>query len=255
MFAEERRDTIINELMRLGRVEVTELAARLSVSEDTIRRDLRALEAQGYLQKTHGGAVALDTPHLSWAVRSRVVPQAKASIAAAAARLIEPGNTVIVDAGSTTLEIARRIPTRLGGQPITVITNSLDIAAALEAQPGINLIVTGGEWNPHLRHLVGPSTLECLRRHRADLVFLGTCAVHPRAGVTATYPPDAEVKRAMIESANRAVLLADHTKIGEITPHLVAPLEAIDTIITDAESDTTALETAGAKVMMARASD
>jgi DeoR/GlpR family transcriptional regulator of sugar metabolism len=109
MFAEERRETIVAELTRHGRVEVAELALRLEVSEDTIRRDLRALQAQGYLQKTHGGAVALDTPHLAWSLRARVVPEAKANIGARAAQLVEPGQTVILDAGSTILEMARHL--------------------------------------------------------------------------------------------------------------------------------------------------
>jgi DeoR/GlpR family transcriptional regulator of sugar metabolism len=119
----------------------------------------------------------------------------------------------------------------------------------------VTLIVTGGEWNANLRHLTGSSALETLRRHRADWAFLGACAVHVTAGITATYQPDAEVKRAMIASSDRTVLLADHTKLGAITPHSVAGLEAIFAVVTDAQTGTDALEAAGANLIVADALD
>src|SRR3954454_16455799 len=128
MFAEERRKVILGLLTRDGRVEVSGLASQFGTSEDTIRRDLRDLAAQGFLQKTHGGAVALDVANLAWEARTHLQPAAKVSIGQAAAALVEPGQTVILDAGLTVLEMARQ----LSVEPLRVITNSLDIAQIME---------------------------------------------------------------------------------------------------------------------------
>ena len=229
MFAEERRNQILGELMSTGRVEVQALAERYGVSKHTIRRDLSALEGRGHLQKTHGGAVALNTAHLDWQGRATSLPEAKDWIGRRAATLIGPGETVILDASSTTMALARHLKVR----PLTVITNSLDIAAVFEQEAGVELIVTGGAWQASARALRGRATREVIRQYRADWTFLGTCALHPRAGVTVTDEEDAQVKRAMVAVGLRTVVLADHSKRDQVVAHLVLLPEELTTVVTD----------------------
>jgi len=229
MFAEERQSQILVELKRTGRVEVQALAGHYGVSEHTIRRDLSALESRGHLQKTHGGAVALDTAHLDWQGRATSLPEAKDRIGRRAATLIGPGDTVILDAGSTTLALARHLTAR----PLTVITNSLDIAAIFEQEAGVELIVTGGVWNASARALRGQAAQEGIGQYRADWAFLGTCALHPRGGVTVTDEEDAQVKRAMVSAGLRTVVLADHSKRDQVVAHLVLKPEELATVVTD----------------------
>lgn len=245
MFAEERRKEILSLLTSERRVEVAALAQRFDVSEDTVRRDLRELATLGYLQKTHGGAVCLDTPRLGWEARVELMPRAKARIGEAAAALVEPGQTIILDAGLTVLEAAHQIRAR----PLTVITNSLDIAAALDAALGVSLVLTGGEWNPALRHLAGAAAIDTLARYRADWAFLGACAVHPQAGITVADSRDAAVKKAMMGAALRTLLLADHSKFDQVAPHFVASLTELQGLVTDQATDL--FEASGVKVIVA----
>jgi DeoR/GlpR family transcriptional regulator of sugar metabolism len=229
MFAEERRKGILNLLAQDGRVEVITLAARFKTSEDTIRRDLRDLAGQGFLQKTHGGAVALDIPNLGWEARSHLLPEAKTLIGRAAAALVEPGQTVLLDTGLTVLEMSRH----MSAQPLRVITNSLDIAQVFSSRPQVSLTVAGGEWNHADRHFTGDLTLRAIAAVRADWTFIGACAIHPQAGATVPDEADAAVKRAMIASGLRVVLLADHAKFDQVAPHLVAPIESLHTVVSD----------------------
>ncbi|WP_193611665.1 DeoR/GlpR family DNA-binding transcription regulator [Nocardioides lijunqiniae] len=232
-FAEERQQRVLAELQQRGRVEVSTLARELAVSEDTVRRDLRALAAAGHLHKTHGGAVALDTGHLSWAARADVASDAKRAIAAAAVELVEPGDTVILDAGSTVLALAVALAGSSSHRPLTVLTNSLDIAEVFTGTPDVTLHLTGGQWDARSRFLVGPAATAGIAAYRADWAFLGTCALHPDAGATSVDPLDADVKRAMAAVALRVAVLADHTKHGTTAPHLVLSPDDLDVLVTD----------------------
>lgn len=229
MFAPERRHYILEALTREGRVEVASLAAALDVSEDTVRRDLKALTEQGFLQKTHGGAVLLATARVPFPARHQVRTDSKAAIGQHAARHVEPGQTLFIDAGTTTLELARHLP----AVELTVVTNSLDVASALADRAGLRLILCGGEWYGAERYFSGPAAEAAIAGYRADLAFIGACAVHPRHGLTATGASDARIKAAMIHQAERALLLADASKFGHITSHGVAPLSAFDRLVTD----------------------
>jgi len=219
----------LEELTRAGRVEVLDLARRYDVSEHTIRRDLNALAGQGVLQKTHGGAVALNTAHLTWGARTQTLPAAKEQIGALAAQLIEPGQTVMLEAGSTTLSLARQLTAR----PLTVITNSLDIAALLDGDAGVTLIVTGGVWQTQERAFWGVAAGQVLGSYRADWAILGTCALHPQMGATATHEQDAVLKRAMVAASLRTMVLADHSKRDQVVTHLVLPTTQLDLVVTD----------------------
>ena len=247
VFARERQARILDELHRHGRVEVAALAALLEVSEDSVRRDLRALSDAGHLQKTHGGAVLLDPARMAWADRADVAAAAKDAIAltAAGAGLVQPGDTVVLDAGSTVLAFARALDVR----PLSVITNSLDIARVFEADPEVELTVTGGQWDRHSRYFTGSATVAALARHRADWAFLGACALDPAAGATSISAADADVKVAMARAARRTAVLADSSKHDTVAPHLVLPAEEIDLLVT--EDDAAGWRERGVEVLQA----
>jgi DeoR/GlpR family transcriptional regulator of sugar metabolism len=228
-FAEERRARLLETLRQRGRMEVLALAQMFGVSEHTIRRDLNQLHAQGVLQKTHGGAVMLDSARLGFEARSALLEQAKDTIGRTAAALIEPGSTVILDAGSTTLSLARALTAR----PLSVVTNSLDIALLFDRDPAVQLVLTGGRWVANARALRGPATRELLALCRADWTVLGACALDARAGVTASDEEDAEIKRAMVAAGSRTMVLADHSKHGSVAPFHVASWEQVSLLMTD----------------------
>jgi DeoR/GlpR family transcriptional regulator of sugar metabolism len=219
------------------------------VSEDSVRRDLRALSAAGHLQKTHGGAVLLDPARMAWADRQDVAAAAKDAIAVAAASadLVQPGDTVVLDAGSTVLAFARALTVR----PLSVITNSLDIALLFEADPEVDLTVAGGRWSRHSRYFTGSATVAALARHRADWAFLGACALHPDAGATSVDADDADAKTAMAQTARRTVVLADSSKHDSVAPHLVLPPSGIDLIVTEDDAAVVRWRAQGVDVLLA----
>ncbi|MCG2585262.1 DeoR/GlpR family DNA-binding transcription regulator [Massilia sp. TS11] len=229
MFAPERRQQILAALEQAGRVEVCRLASQLQVSEDTVRRDLAALAQQGFLQKTHGGAVRLAQASLPQQARQQLHGAAKQAIARAAAGLVEAHMSLFIDAGSSCLALAEALP----AVPLTVLTNSLDVAQLLGRRPGIALSVCGGRWHAQDGYLAGPQALASVQAARADLAFLGACAIHPTLGVSAQGADNAAIKAAMLAGAARSVLLADHSKFGEVAPHAVAPLAAFSQVFSD----------------------
>jgi DeoR/GlpR family transcriptional regulator of sugar metabolism len=229
MFTSERQSQILAALRLEGRVEVGELAQQHGVSEHTIRRDLNALEQQGHLQKTHGGAVIINNTQLDWQSRLAVLPASKHQIGTLGASLIQAGQTVILEAGTTTLVLAKSIAAR----PITIITNSLDIALVYNSQPTVRLLLTGGEWNLESRAFYGAAAQEVLSRHRADWTVLGTCALHPTAGATVTSQNDAAIKRAMLAAGLRHMVLADASKQDTIAAHLVLAVSELDIVVSD----------------------
>jgi len=228
-FTAERQARILQSLQEHGRVEVLELARMLQVSEHTVRRDLLALQSQGVLQRTHGGAVSINTARLDLAGRTAVVPRTKAAIGRAAAALFEPGQTVILDAGSTSLALAHALTVR----PLTIITNSLDIAQVFAPDPQVQLVLTGGSWQPGARALWGPAADDMLKHCRADWAVPGACALDAAKGVTATDEADAALKRTMITRAAKTLVLGDSSKRGGVSPFLVAEWSQVHTLVTD----------------------
>ena len=233
-FATERQQRIAQTLREQGRVEVSRLAAEYGVSEDTVRRDLRALAARGLVQKTHGGAVALHATVLPSVQRAGVATGAKRAIAAAGARHVQANDTLFVDGGTTALALIEALKRPDAPRPLTVITHSLDAALALADEPQVRLVLAGGLWLPAPRIFVGEQALATIQAHRADIAFLGACALHPRAGLTAQEPQEAAIKRAMLDGAARRVLLTDATKLDAVAPNAVAGLADLDRVISDA---------------------
>ncbi|GGJ42476.1 DeoR/GlpR family DNA-binding transcription regulator [Deinococcus roseus] len=233
MFAEERRKLILDCLIRQGRVTVQDLLEQLQVSEDTVRRDLKHLADHGYLQKTHGGAVMLDTPRLTYQQRADVLNTDKVRIGHAAAALIHPDQTVFIDAGSTTLAAARSLKSR--DIPLTVLTNSLEVSEVFHNSEKVRLIVTGGIWNRTLAHFSGHTTVQAIQEYRCEVALIGAAALHPTAGNTTPYQEDALVKRAIFASSAHRMVLTDHTKLGLVSACFVAPVSDIDVLVTDRE--------------------
>jgi len=228
-FTAERQRRIAQMLREQGRVEVLELARLLQVSEHTVRRDLLALQGQGLLQRTHGGAVTLDTQRLGLGDRAAVLADAKAAVGRAAAALVEPGQTVVLDAGSTPLAMARALTVR----PLTVITSSLDVAALFAGDPQVQIALTGGTWQHANRALWGPAAVAMLANCRADWAVPGACAIDAQLGVSAPDEADAALKRAMIGCARRTLILADHSKLGSTAPFHVAPWAKVHALLID----------------------
>jgi DeoR/GlpR family transcriptional regulator of sugar metabolism len=228
-FTAERQRRIETMLREQGRVEVLELARLLQVSEHTVRRDLLALQAQGVLQRTHGGAVSLDTARLGLSSRAAVLPEAKAAVGRAAAALVEPGQTLVLDSGSTPLAMARALTVR----PLTVITSSLDVAAIFADDPQVQIALTGGTWQHENRALWGPAAVAMLAQCRADWAVPGACAIDATLGVSAPDEADAALKRAMIGCARRTMILGDHSKLGNVAAFHVANWSQVDTLLID----------------------
>lgn len=233
-FAEERQSAIARVLRESGRVEVSALAALYQVSEDSIRRDLRLLESRGLVQKTHGGAIALHVGALPMAQRSDVKVSVKRAIGRAAAARVQAHQTLFIDSGSTALALAQALASAGAPRPLTIVTAALDVALLFCGDAKVTLVLAGGEWLHETRAFFGPQAEATIRAHRADWAFLGACAVHPRLGLTSSQAGDALLKRAMLECALQRVLLADASKFELVQPQVVAGLDQVDVVVTDA---------------------
>lgn len=254
MLAAERRNQIIELIRSTGATKVSELARRFSVSPMTIRRDLECLEQEGLILRTHGGALAPTTlsQDLPLASKASSHLEEKASIAEWALRMIRDGEAIILDAGSTTLQLARRLR---GFERLTVVTNDLKIAAELADTPGLRVICTGGYVQPQVYSLHGEPAENVLQSLHVDLAFLGADAVDPQYGVMTRNLDKVRIKQLIIRAAARSVLLADHSKFGRRVFVRICPLHQIHLIITDEGLDpkmAQAVREAGVELMVAK---
>lgn len=225
-----RRQGIMDVLLEAGAVSVDELSSQFGVSKMTIHRDLDELEDGGLLRKVRGGASIQSSAQFEsdYRYRQTLAADEKDRIAAAAARLIEPGQTVIIDDGSTAGGVARHLTDQ---RPLTVISNNLTVINALAGTSGIQLIATGGQYSRKFNGFFGLSCEEALRSLRADVAFLSSSAIH---GVAA-FHQDQEVvqsKRLMLAAADRRFLLVDQSKFGRPALHFVTELTAFDSVLT-----------------------
>jgi DeoR family transcriptional regulator of aga operon len=228
-----RLGKILEMLAREGEVSVQQLSERFGVTSMTIRRDLETLEQQGQLTRTHGGAVFSQRAVIEFAFleRGRARQAEKQAIAREAARLIEPGMTLVLDTGTTTLEVARA----LAGVPdLTVLTSSLAIASAMHAYGNIELVLLGGTVRRRSPDLMGALTEENLERFRVNMAILG-CDGADASGVYTTELSIARVSRAMINSAQNVVLVADSSKFERTSFVRFATWNQIHRVITDEE--------------------
>lgn len=234
LFTPERRQRILEDLQRDGKVLASQLSATLSVSPDTIRRDLQELAAAGLLQRVHGGALprppaGATAPYAARERRESAV-LARNAIAEAAARLVRPGQVVFLDGGTTTLEVARRLPLDLRA---TVVTHSPANALALAEHRGVEVIVAGGRLFREAMVHVGETAMEALRGVRADVCLLGVCGVHSEVGLTTTHHEEAHLKRAIIAGAADVVALAAAEKLETALPFVVGPLTELTHLVTE----------------------
>jgi DeoR family transcriptional regulator of aga operon len=232
-----RQQAIVDILGQDGNVHVADLAERLKVSAVTIRADLDFLEAQQALRRTRGGAVPLRPRRFELPIEltRQDYAEEKRRIGRHGAGLVRSGETVIIDVGSTTTQLAKAMPRDL--TDVVVVTNALNIALELEEHPGVTVVVTGGTLRPLQHSLVAPFAGVILREINADVAFIGCNGVDPEKGFTNTNLAEAEVKHAMIEAAGRIVFLADHSKLLHVATARVAPLEEADLLITDEGAD------------------
>ncbi|MFF6977961.1 DeoR/GlpR family DNA-binding transcription regulator [Streptomyces sp. NPDC008343] len=249
MLAERRHQLILRALRSGGPAAVTDLSERLGASPATIRRDLVKLEEDGLLTRVHGGAVVEEGDQPFAEVAEMRVPE-KDAIAAHAAAMIEDGQSVLLDIGTTAFRLARQ----LHGRRLTVITSNLVVYEELADDEGIELVLLGGMVRREYRSLVGFLTEDNLRQLHADWLFLGTSGVRPGGQVMDTTVVEVPVKRAMIKAGDKVALLADAAKFPGTGMAKVCGPEDLDMVVTNAPVNTatrSALEEAGVHVLVA----
>jgi DeoR/GlpR family transcriptional regulator of sugar metabolism len=232
MMAEERRTQILQIVRAEGRARVNELANRFSSSAVTIRNDLNELHQRGLVLRSHGGAVLPDTILRESPVHERLKTHAeeKRRIGAIAATLINDGETIILDSGTTTLEIARQIKNKQGLQ---VITNGVNIAAELLDAREVQTFIVGGTLRVDSASIVGRSTEEMFEQFSADKLFLSGAGCDPDFGVSGANLEETMVNRAMVRIAREIILVADASKFSKRSMVRIAPFSEIDTVISD----------------------
>jgi DeoR family fructose operon transcriptional repressor len=243
MYATERRKVIERLIADDGRVSVVELADRFGVTTETVRRDLDHLESAGSVRRVHGGAVAPDrgesTAEPSIAQRLQRQSAAKTAIARRAAAAVGEDfrGSVFLDAGTTTAAVAAHLAPRLTGSSIDVVTHSLTLAHGLANVPNVSLTVIGGRVRGVTAAAVGADTVQAIAAIRPDIAFVGTNGVSAGFGFSTPDPDEAAVKRAIVRSARRIVVVADADKLGRELLVGFASLSDIDVLVTDAAPD------------------
>jgi DeoR family transcriptional regulator, aga operon transcriptional repressor len=229
---EERRSAILDIIKKNGRAVVRELAVTIGSSEVTIRRDLDLLQKRGLLQRTHGGALPMNTvaeSDFSLAERELKHPHEKVAIAEAAASMVQEGQTIVLGSGSTTSAIARAVR---GFKNLTVITNSISVAAEL-ASGDVEVILTGGMLRKQSRSLIGPLAEQSLNRLRADIFFMGTDGIDTSVGLFTQNLLGAQLVRVMVEMSARTIVVCDSSKFGKESLYTVIPISKVRGVITD----------------------
>lgn len=229
----QRRETILQAIVQHGSVQVAELVDKLGVSAVTIRSDLSVLESQGLVQRSHGGALLARTPPTEHTIRQKdSLNQAqKERIGLLAARLVQPGDNIIIDSGTTTISLARQLR---AADDVTVLTNGLNIAWELADAPGVDLILTGGRLRKQSLSLQGAQAEACLSAYNFDKLFLGVDGFDLQFGITTHHEAEASLNHKMVERAKKVIVLTDASKFGRVSLHRIVQLDRVHTVITDA---------------------
>jgi DeoR/GlpR family transcriptional regulator of sugar metabolism len=238
MLTMERRALILDVLRRDGRVIAKTLSQELGLSEDTLRRDLRELAAEGLLQRVHGGALPASPATADLRARWSVATASKDAVGRTAAAMVRPGQVVILDGGTTAVHMARHLPRDLRA---TVVTHSPNIAVELAEHTGIDIEIIGGRLFRHSMVAVGAVAAEAIAGIRADAFFMGVTGVHPEMGLTTGDPEEAAIKRAFSRQAAETVVLASREKLGAASPFRIMPLTAIDALVVERDTPPEAL--------------
>lgn len=228
MLTTQRKKLILARLARDGQLIAKDLAREFDTSEDTIRRDLRELAQAGKLQRVHGGALPASAAVGDLQAREGVWPQEKIALGRFGAAMIQRGQVVILDGGTTALQVARHLDPALRA---TIVTHSPTVAVQLAEHPLIDIIMLGGRLFRHSMVGVGASVIDAAARLRADLCFMGVTGVHPEAGLSTGDAEEAAVKRALHERAAETVVLASSEKLMAASPFVVAHLKEISLLV------------------------
>ncbi|WP_411846690.1 DeoR/GlpR family DNA-binding transcription regulator [Roseibacillus persicicus] len=254
MLASERQHLILRKLQVEGFVRTVDLVDEFEVSDETIRKDLTALEKMGRLGRKHGGAIRLSSERFELPLpeRTAINERAKELIAVAASQLISPRETIFLDASSTVLRLADHLP----AIPLTVITNAHHIVVSLAERTDLTLICTGGEYENRSRSYTGASAEDAFKRFVIRTAFLGVDALDPERGAMDLNHGHGVLKERLIEKVDRVIILADSSKLGERSAYCFADIEKVDTLVTDDEASPEIIarfENCGVKVVRALA--
>lgn len=232
LYSEERKQKIMFYIQEHGRASVQELSETFEVSESTIRRDLKELEEETVLRRTHGGAISLHDVNFepTFQEKEDAYRHEKIAVAKEAAKLIKDGETILLDSGTTTYHLIKELKSF---SRLTVVTNSVVHTLELQHYPGIEVFLLGGTLRKETQALVGPLADQALSSIRVDKAFLGTNGLDIRNGLTTPNMVEATTKRKMIAAAKQVVLLTDHSKINKVTFAKFADLKDIDLCIID----------------------
>jgi DeoR/GlpR family transcriptional regulator of sugar metabolism len=232
----ERQKQILSLLTQQGRLSVAEIVEQFSISQATARRDLESLAAQGKAQRVHGGVISVEQapPELPILDREKEQADEKARIGRAAASLVADKETVFLGSGTTVLEVARNLRDR---KQLTVITNSLPVLNALAGLQGITVISLGGMLRESELSFIGHITEQALMEVRVDKVFMGARGVSLEHGLTNDYLQETLTDRAILKIGREVVIVADYSKINRVSTVLLAPLDTMNTFVTDGKAD------------------
>jgi DeoR/GlpR family transcriptional regulator of sugar metabolism len=232
MLTSHRKQQLLSILKQHGQVVAKDISQTMGVSEDTIRRDLREMAREGLLQRVHGGALPASPALADFAGRERITPDGKVAIGRAAAKMIQPGQVVMLDGGTTAREVARHIPLDLRA---TVVTHSPTIAVEL-LNHSVDVIMIGGRLFRHSVVAVGAAATEAIAEVHADVYFMGVTGVHPKTGLTTGDYEEAAVKRALSRAAAETIVLASSEKLNAASAYVVVPLSGVSGIITERDA-------------------
>lgn len=224
----ERKSVILDLLMEEGSVSVSELAKRLNVTVVTARADLAALEGEGLLVRTHGGAVPAQHPKIL--KRMQDEKGVKGEVAKAAARLIEDGDTIVISAGTTSALIAKYL---LGKKNIHIVTNNTLLLTYARTNPQVRVTLVGGEFRPEEEGVVGPLALLAIDQFYVSKAFIGIDGASAKQGFTAHFVESADLVRKMAEQAERVIVISDSSKFGKSGFARILPFDGVDTLVTD----------------------
>jgi DeoR family transcriptional regulator, fructose operon transcriptional repressor len=257
MLPTQRRQAILEQVREQAAVSAEELSGQFAVSVETIRRDLRALQGAGLLERVYGGATRPSGRSSEGTFEARSVRhiERKRAIAALAASLVEPDETIVIDIGTTALEVARTLPAGFRGR---VLTNSVPAAMELSGRPDIETLLCGGEIRAGDGACSGAHAEAFFAEFYADRAFLGSGGVHPEAGLTDYYPAEVAIRRTIVAHTAKNYVLADSSKLGVIAVLRVCRLDQITAVLTDDAENAdavAALAASGATLLQAQAGE
>lgn len=239
MLQQERHNKILDILSVQGRVYAAELSETLSVSEDTIRRDLKQLDEDALLRRVHGGALPLQLDTSAYRERQNEVDPIKKRIALAAIQFIKPNQTILIDSGTTCLQLAMNLPTHFN---FTVVTPSPLVATKLMYHDNIELILLGGKIFKPAVMALGATTNAMLQKIHFDSCFLGVCALHPNKGLSINHLDEAETLATIIEQSEQVIALGTSLKLGKMGTYKVCDSNKLNLLVTDSHSDNKMLQ-------------